>query len=382
MQGNRDYAIAYLEHIDKGGNNQATDDTILAKSLLHLGRLYFKAGTYELSHKFLNKFYRKSKNLDTKELLDIARVNLGMIDGTQDMESYINKIKNKTYKNNFELSRNNNNIRIFKSPNITPNYINTFQDNNNEYIKPKNYRKINDNIISPERNINIMTLKNRLNTPTYYKVPINLTNRLSKSPDLKGTFDIQNRLNDEVKVLNFGGKKIFTTNSFNGLSNSNISNNNNNTVVKNRNSELFRNYNELKKKKEEIFRRKMKRDSSTNGQELLKNQKDKEIKQQKIGVNKEAQEKEKKLEEELSKIKIENENLKNKIGDKEIKIQNLKEYVSKVEEITKKGDYENEIMKLNLDEIINDDELNLDNKNIENKDNIEEKKFRKEIKKL
>ena len=93
MQGNRDYAIAYLEHIDKGGSTQATDDTILAKSLLHLGRLYFKAGTYELSHKFLNKFYRKSKNLDTKELLDIARVNLGMIDGTQDMESYINKIK-------------------------------------------------------------------------------------------------------------------------------------------------------------------------------------------------------------------------------------------------------------------------------------------------
>ena len=63
MQGNRDYAIAYLEHIDKGGSTQASDDTILAKSLLHLGRLYFKAGTYELSHKFLNKFYRKSKNL-------------------------------------------------------------------------------------------------------------------------------------------------------------------------------------------------------------------------------------------------------------------------------------------------------------------------------
>jgi len=97
MQGNRDYAIAYLEHIDKAANTQATDDTILAKSLLHLGRLYFKAGTFELSHKFLNKFYRKSKNIDTKELLDIARVNLGMIDGTQDMESYINKIKNETY---------------------------------------------------------------------------------------------------------------------------------------------------------------------------------------------------------------------------------------------------------------------------------------------
>jgi hypothetical protein len=111
MQGNRDYAIAYLEHIDKAANTQATDDTILAKSLLHLGRLYFKAGTYELSHKFLNKFYRKSKNIDTKELLDIARVNLGMIDGTQDMESYINKIKSETYeqflKTKIEYSQQN-----------------------------------------------------------------------------------------------------------------------------------------------------------------------------------------------------------------------------------------------------------------------------------
>ena len=111
MQGNRDYAIAYLEHIDKAANTQATDDTILAKSLLHLGRLYFKAGTYELSHKFLNKFYRKSKNLDTKELLDIARVNLGMIDGTQDMDSYINKIKGESYeqflKTKLEYSQQN-----------------------------------------------------------------------------------------------------------------------------------------------------------------------------------------------------------------------------------------------------------------------------------
>ena len=111
MQGNRDYAIAYLEHIDKAANTQATDDTILAKSLLHLGRLYFKAGTFELSHKFLNKIQRKSKNIDTKELLNIARVNFGMIDGTQDMESYINKIKSETYdrflKTKIECSQQN-----------------------------------------------------------------------------------------------------------------------------------------------------------------------------------------------------------------------------------------------------------------------------------
>ena len=61
MQRNRDYAIAYLEHIDKGVSTQASDATILAKSLLHLGRLYFKAGTYELSHKFLNKLSEKNK---------------------------------------------------------------------------------------------------------------------------------------------------------------------------------------------------------------------------------------------------------------------------------------------------------------------------------
>jgi hypothetical protein len=97
MQGSNENAIAYLEHIDKVSGNQTTDDTILAKSLLHLGRLYFKAQTYELSHKYLNKFYRKSKTIETKELMDIARVDLGMIDGTQGMEDYINKIKNNSY---------------------------------------------------------------------------------------------------------------------------------------------------------------------------------------------------------------------------------------------------------------------------------------------
>ena len=98
MQGNKEQAIAHLEYIDKAANNQTTDDTILAKSLLHLGRLYFKSNTLELSHKYLNKFYRKSKTIETnKELMDIARVNLGMIDGTQEKENYINKIKNDSY---------------------------------------------------------------------------------------------------------------------------------------------------------------------------------------------------------------------------------------------------------------------------------------------
>ena len=66
MQGNNENAIAYLEHIDKASNTQTTDDTILAKSLLHLGTLYFKAGTFELSHKFFKDRNCPKKNNNNK----------------------------------------------------------------------------------------------------------------------------------------------------------------------------------------------------------------------------------------------------------------------------------------------------------------------------
>ena len=180
-----------------------------------------------------------------------------------------------------------NKIRIYQSPNITQNRLNTIQNFNIESIKPINSRKINQNInvISPERTNNDNTiLMNRIITPTYYKIPINvnINNRISKSPDLTGTVNINNKLGEEIRVLNFGGKKIFATNSFNGLTNYTQSNT---TPIKTESSELFRNYDELKKKKEEIFRRKMKRDSSNYRKELLKKQKDKEIKQQTININ-------------------------------------------------------------------------------------------------
>ena len=97
MQGDREKAIAYLARINKPNNTQNTDDTILAKSLLHLGRLYFREGTLNLSYDYLNKFYRKSKTIETKELMDIARVNLGMIKGTESIEDYINLIKQNDY---------------------------------------------------------------------------------------------------------------------------------------------------------------------------------------------------------------------------------------------------------------------------------------------
>ena len=178
----------------------------------------------------------------------------------------------------------NNKIRIYQSPIITQNRINTYQSFNMESIKPINSRKINENInaISPERINNDQILMNRIVTPTYIKVPITVANRVSKSPNIYGTINIKNKLGDEVTVLNIGGKKIFATNSFNGLTNCTQSPN---TPIKNENSELFRNYNELKKKKEEIFKRKMKRNSSIYRNELLKKQKDKEIKEQRVNIN-------------------------------------------------------------------------------------------------
>ena len=40
------------------------------------------------SHDNLSMFFKESKKLDTKELLDLSRVNLGMIKGQQGLENF------------------------------------------------------------------------------------------------------------------------------------------------------------------------------------------------------------------------------------------------------------------------------------------------------
>ena len=57
----------------------------------------FQKGNLEDSYKFLNKFFKKAKNVGDKKLLDIARVNLGMIRGSQGMNEYIKLINNTEY---------------------------------------------------------------------------------------------------------------------------------------------------------------------------------------------------------------------------------------------------------------------------------------------
>ena len=105
---------------------------------------------------------------------------------------------------------------MYQSPELISNRVNTDNNYNIELVKPNNSRKINNqkkSIFSPPRRNNDATILNRIVTPTYYKIPMNVTNRLSKSPNIGGNYDINNNLDDEIKVLNFGGKKIFATNS-------------------------------------------------------------------------------------------------------------------------------------------------------------------------
>ena len=192
--------------------------------------------------------------------------------------------------NQKDLDNFRTNKKIYHSPPIITNKKINNDNNINiniKRIKPNISRNINNpksNYISPSRTGSNTILLNRIITPNYYKIPINTMNRLSKSPNIGRNISINNEFNDEVKVLNIGGKKIFASNSFNGFRDNYTQNNN--TPIKNENSELFRNYDELKKKKDEIYRRKMKRDSSAYGKQLLKLEKDKEIKEQRINNDK------------------------------------------------------------------------------------------------
>jgi hypothetical protein len=62
-----------------------------------LGRLFYKLGNLSESAINLERFFKKAKTSDSKELLDIARVNLGMIRATQSMDTHIKKMTTSDY---------------------------------------------------------------------------------------------------------------------------------------------------------------------------------------------------------------------------------------------------------------------------------------------
>ena len=127
---------------------------------------------------------------------------------------------------------------------------------------------------------------NKINTPNYSKIPIDINKRMAKSPNLGKTFNINNDYYSDYKVLNYNGKKIFATESFNGFNSLTKNNSPEENDNNKKESELFRNYKELMKKKDEIYKRKIKQDSSFYRRQILKTEKDKEIKEQTISKDK------------------------------------------------------------------------------------------------
>ena len=92
-------AIDFLNRIKTNDSSAQTtgEDNIYAKSLLNLGRLHYKRGEFDLSYRNLKQFINKAKSSENKELLDIGRVNIGMINGTQQMKNYIELIKTSNF---------------------------------------------------------------------------------------------------------------------------------------------------------------------------------------------------------------------------------------------------------------------------------------------
>jgi hypothetical protein len=192
---------------------------------------------------------------------------------------------------------------IYQSPIAIKKKINNSNEviHNRRYIKNSNNNNINVNNSNNIKRINLykknpkIELSNDMINPNYYKISINKADKKENSNDnyyknshIQSNLDISDSYNRDNKmiVLNYRGRKIFTSNSFYGLNKSSASNSPEKENLDNsKESELFRNSKELKKKKEEILQRKMKRESSAIKREMLKNEKDKDIKDQKIDLN-------------------------------------------------------------------------------------------------
>ena len=166
--------------------------------------------------------------------------------------------------------------------------------NSNRYHRKNNIRHISynidkQNIINPYKNNYIIKVNKNLNRPKYYKISDHIK-KIITSPEISHYAFSNSNINDsdnEIHTLSFKGNRIFT-NSFFGLNSdskivspekNNISNSNITKGI-----ELFRDYDELKKKKEEIIQRKMKKNLSPKIEESLKKEKDKDLKEKKINI--------------------------------------------------------------------------------------------------
>lgn len=179
----------------------------------------------------------------------------------------------------------------FQSPTIRkdniPNEIFGYQIYKYNLVK-SNAKK--NNIQTPIKKNSKIMLNRKINRHNYNKFLINK----DKDPISPVIFTKPLRFHsntninisdNEMFILNHKGRKIFSPNSFKGIKSFTESNSPNKKVINRiRESELYRNSLDLKKKKEEIYSRKMKKASSPLIRELLKKEKDKEIKEGKIDI--------------------------------------------------------------------------------------------------
>ena len=195
---------------------------------------------------------------------------------------------------------------VYQSPLIFKKKLNNSNDNVHN-IRYRNNLNINNNmkniLINSNKKINISPYNKKreieigksLIRPNCYGITFN-RNKISYDPDINNRYlrrisnSYMNDSDNDMVVLNFKGKRIFASNSFSGLRNESISNSpdkidNNSNKASINVGELFRNSEELKKKKEEIFLRKMKRETFAMKKEILKREKDKDIKKEKLSID-------------------------------------------------------------------------------------------------
>ena len=228
------------------------------------------------------------------------------------LANHMSKSTDKNQKHNFNSRKPKRYVKLNKQENLFYNNMNKsslsfykknqnlynsifnkmYQIHKNENIKNEIYNSTRNTITRSEQNLIIKVNKN-LNNHNYYKERFQFFQKLSTPPKIKNkrkiNFSYSNTVDsdNDILVLSFHGKKMFTSNSFYKINNKSLSisprkkyNKSNNNKI---GSELYRNYEELMKKKEEIYKRKIKHSSNLK-KEFYKKEKDKEIKEQKINL--------------------------------------------------------------------------------------------------
>jgi len=282
---------------------------------------------------FLKKVI-ESKEKERKTSTKIFETEIGMNKNIKNSEKLLYKKVQNYYQSPINIPKQEN-ISIKKIKNKR------YEHELENYIKNVNISEIK----SPKNQIN----KNNDKINTYYhKMPINILKEYSLSPRVfqykSSTYDNKETENEgEQKVINYKGKKIFSTSSFKGLSDR--TNYNSSKNIAENSSELFRNYTQLKQKKEEIYRRKIKKNNSAQNKHMLEIQKDKEIKQEHINLKNELFKNNSIDSKKLRKIPVDRKNLKFHMNKSNTEKTNKSNDISK--EINSKNIIKNNSTELN-----------------------------------